>query len=252
MSNRSDKQIEKRVVFANIKSKIFTAILYVLTVAGVCFFIKYSIDNSIKSFFAKTQERFSFENGSDQHDMVLDSDGIFGYTAADFQDAILGRTTQVAKLQVCQTEVSDMFTLTDTGFINLKAFSKTKVVTYNGIATYTIDLSGIKKADIRYNPSENKVTMFVSKPVLESIDIPDEKIVFDDTEKGLLAFGDIEMTIEEASQLRSEAKQRMEQKLTDSKFSREAERFARLSVWEIYQPIISAVSPMALLEIRLK
>ena len=45
----------------------------------------------------------------------MDNHGILGYTAADFQDAILGKSEQQKILEVYNIIVSDAVQLTDTG-----------------------------------------------------------------------------------------------------------------------------------------
>lgn len=65
---------------------------------------------------------------------------ILGYTAADFQDAILGDSEHLKKLEVYKINVSDAVQLTDTGLTNLKIFTKTQLLIFKGMATYTVDL----------------------------------------------------------------------------------------------------------------
>ena len=42
----------------------------------------------------------------------------------------------------------------------------------------------------------------------------------------------------------------MEEKLKEEKTSEEADRFAKMSVWELYQPIISNMDPEYQLEVE--
>ena len=49
-----------------------------------------------------------------------------------------------------------------------------------------------------------------------------------------------------------QARKKMEAKLKDANVMQEAERFAKLSVWEIYQPIVNGVSPECTLEVEFK
>ena len=81
----------------------------------------------------------------EERDLTLENHGILGYTAADFQEAILGDSEQLKKLEVFETEVSDAVQLTNTGLANLKVFTKTQLLTYKGTATYTVDLGELSK-----------------------------------------------------------------------------------------------------------
>ena len=64
-----------------------------------------------------------------------------------------------------------------------------------------------------------------------------------DTEKGWLAFGDIKLTQEQQKAFEEEACKKLEEKLSEEERFKEADRFAKLSAYETYQPIVKAVSP---------
>ena len=51
------------------------------------------------------------------------------------------------------------------------------------------------------------------------------------------------MTPEESAELETNAKEMMKAKLIEEKDAENADRFAILSTWEIFQPVVSAVSP---------
>ena len=127
-----------------------------------------AISNGLNGFF-------HFDEPVEGHDMTIDNDSIFGYTAADFEEAILARE--------------------------------------------------------------------------EEINIPEEEIQFSDTNKGLLAFGDIKMSVEQAMKVQAEARKKMEEKLALDNVLQTADRFAKLSVWEIYSPIIKSVAKDYTLEV---
>ena len=48
---------------------------------------------------------FHFDEPVEGHDMTIDNDSIFGYTAADFEEAILGDGSQLQKLEVYTQKV---------------------------------------------------------------------------------------------------------------------------------------------------
>ena len=66
---------------------------------------------------------------------------------------------------------------------------------------------------------------------------------FEDTEKGMLAFGDIKLTAEETKLLETTVYNSMEERLSEQELLDEADRFAKLKTWEIFQPLVTAVSP---------
>lgn len=226
-------------------------VLGVILVAGIGY-IRYSINKSWTDFANNIQEQSGFDNSAESHDLVLDNEGVFGYTAADFAEAILGETKQVKKMEVYEAKISDVATLTDTGFANIKFFTKTQVITYNGTAIYTVDLSELNENSLEYDETNKIVTLYIPHAVRENINIPSEEIQFDDPERGLLAIGKMSVTPEDMAKVESEAKSKMETKLDELKENENADRFAKLSVWETYQPFITKVSPEVQLEVEFR
>lgn len=167
-----------------------------------------------------------------------------------------GDASQLKKLEVYTKEVSDAATITNAGLLKLKAFSKTQILTYHGTATYTVDLSQLTKDDISLEENEgdntHKVKIRIPHALREEINIPSDKIEFGDVDKGLLALGEIRLTAEETARVQTEARARMEEKLEEDRVSEEADRFAVMSVWEIYHPLIASVSPAYELEIEFR
>ncbi len=190
------------------------------------------------------------EEAVENHDLTLENHGILGYTVADFEEAILGDASQLKKLEVFTTEISDLATITKAGLGKFKVFSKCKYITYHGQATYTVDLSQLNQNNISYDEKTKVVTLSIPKPVQEEINIPEENIEYGDTTKGILAFGDITLKPEEIGEVQGRAREKMEKKLEETNSMQEAERFAKLSVWEIYQPIVNGVSPECTLEVE--
>ena len=170
------------------------------------------------------------------HDLTLENHGPMGYTVADFAEAVLGDSQQLKKLEVYTVNISDATTLTNTGLLNFKVFTKSQILTYHGIATYTVDLTGLNEDSFKLDEENKKLIS--------------DQIEFGDTERGFLAFGDIKLTQEESAKVQTEARTKMEEKLTEEKTSEEADRFAKMSVWELYQPIISNMDPEYQLEIE--
>ena len=176
-------------------------------------------------------------------DVTIDNDGFFGYTAADFQDAVLGGASEHQELIVMEQPLSVSTTITRAGLGNLPIFSKMKDITYYGTGVYTVDLSGLDAAHIIVEEDQFTVRILVPHAVLQYVNAELEKTEFEDTEHGLLAFGDIKMTAEETKVLENAVYDSMREKLSEQEILEEADRFARLKTWEIFQPLVTAVSP---------
>ncbi len=206
----------------------------------------------IQSFTGEVKDIFKKDAAVEERDLTLENHGILGYTAADFQEAILGDSKQLKKLEVYKINVSEVAEVTRTGLANLKIFSKHQLITYKGEATYTVDLGQLKKEDITLVDNENEKTVHIKipRPVLEPINIPEDQIEYGDVEKGLLALGDLKMKAEDISLIQGEARTKMEEKLEKENILKTAERFAVMSVWEIYQPIVDSVTSGYSLEVE--
>ena len=185
---------------------------------------------------------FTTETAVEDHDLTLINHRIFGYKTADFAEAVLGDKEQLKKLEVYSREVSDVATLTQTGLFKIKAFSKYQLITYNGKAVYTVDLSGLTANDITLDEETKTVTMRVPAPQLEPINIPSENIQFGEVEKEAFAFGNIKLTPEQQAEVETQAKERMLEKLESEKVAEDAKAAAEHSIWEIFQPMISNLS----------
>ena len=195
---------------------------------------------------------FTTETAVEDRDLTLINHRIFGYKAADFAEAVLGDEEQLKKLEVYSREVSDVSTLTQAGLFKIKAFSKYPLITYNGKAIYTVDLSGLKADDITLDEETKTVTIKVPAPVLEPINIPSENIQFGEVEKEAFAFGNIKLTPEQQAEVETQAKERMLQKLEDEKVIEDAKIAAEHSIWEIFQPVIANLSSRYKLKIEFK
>ena len=197
------------------------------------------------SFTGNLKDIVSREIPVEEHDLTLENHGVLGYTAADFQEAILGDSEQLKKLEVYKQNVSDAVQLTNTGLANLKIFSKTQLLTYKGVATYTVDLGKLTKDDITLDEDAMTVHIKIPKPELDPININEDDIEFGDVERGLLG-------PEQNQEVQSEARNKMMEKLEAENVQEKADRFAALSVWEIYQPIIDKVTTGYSLVVEIK
>ena len=171
--------------------------LLAIVVLGMPIYIKYAISQGWSDFTKDLKNQIGFEAEANSHDLVLENNGVRGYTAADFAEAVLGKTSQQRKLEVYTAEVSDAATLTETGFANLSFLSKSQLITYHGTATYTVDLSNLNENSVIFDETHKTITLLIPHAQCEPINIPSDRIEFGDLEKGWLAFGDIKLSPEE-------------------------------------------------------
>ena len=179
----------------------------------------------------------------EDHDVTLDNNGILGFTAADFEEAVLGKSQMQQLLIVDEQEVSVTSIITQAGLFNWDITSKTINETIYGTGTYTVDLSQITRDDIIFDKDLYTVIIHVPYPELHAVTFDPEKTQIGDMKKGWLAFGDIKLTPEEQKEFETAAVAKLTARLNEQECFDTAARFARLAAYELYQPVISAVSP---------
>ena len=243
-----EKAAGKGTAKATFANSFISSLPAIITIAVLAFLIVPKI-NALNDAFHSV---FRIDGPVDGHDMTIDNNGIFGYTAADFEDAILGDSEKLKKLEVFRQEVSDVSVITDTGLLNWGVFTKNQLRTFNGTVVYTVDLSSLKASDVRFSEENKIITLKIPHAVQEEINIPEDQIQFGDTSKGLLAFGDIKMTMEQAAQVQAGARQKMQEKLDADRVIETADRLAILAVWELYSPIIKGVARDYSLEVEFR
>ena len=246
------QKVEKAAGRGARKGKLLQTILSLIPTIFVIGLLVYYVLPIGNSFKTGINSIFHLEDPAQSHDLVTEDNGIFGYTAANFEEAILGDRDKLKKIEVMSQEVSDVSTATQAGFMNWGVFTKNQLITYHGTAVYTVDLSGMSSSDIVFDEENRIITMKIPHAQMEPINIPEDQIQFGDTEHGLLAFGDLQMSLEDQAKIQAGAREKMEEKLKEDNIQETADRFAKLTVWELYSPVIKSVARDCSLEVEFK
>lgn len=178
----------------------------------------------------------------DEFDEII-TESFAGFTAADFQNAVLGESSDHQELIVMEQPVQIETTVTKEGFYNLPAFQKVKNITYHGTGVYTVDLSLIDAEHIMVDEDEKTVTVLIPHTELQYINPDLTATEFAETENGWLAFGDLTLTAEQQNELEGKVVESMRQRLADDELMEAADEFSRMKTWEIFQPLVTSVSP---------
>ena len=125
------------------------------------------------------------------------------------KEVILSKFITTKKIQVIQTSVSQQMIISQGAKSGL--FKNDKILTFQGIGKYIVDLDKINEENIVINDDEKTVTIFTTKPSAE-VELLEEKTEFQD-DKGKLSFWDIKLTPEESEKYKYEVKQQMLDKL---------------------------------------
>ena len=187
--------------------------------------------------------------GKETVDEILD-ESLLGYTALDFENVILGKASEHQELIVMEQPILVETKITKAGLGNLEIFSKVKDVTYSGTGVYTVDLSKIDANHIKVDMDKKTVEVTIPHAVLQYVNPDLQGAKFEDTEKGLLAFGDLALTTEQQNEIEISVKNTMSQTLNNKEFFDQADEFAKLKTWQIFQPLVSAVSNEFIVEME--
>lgn len=228
---------------------IAVIILFVIAVVGIIL----SNSHAFKAFLgespAASAESLVAESAfseSDGPDLVLNS-----HTFADFEEPVLGEAVQEQKLDVCEIPVSVLVVNTQDGFFKLPIMEKKQAVKFSGTAYYMVDLAGMDAGNIQVDADEKTVTLTIPDVDLDHVDVDSEKTETLEENNGALAFGPLKMTTDESSQVETEAKQKMIEELNETNMLEQAQKMAKLSAKEIFEPVIKGVASDYSVEIRL-
>lgn len=120
---------------------------------------------------------------------------------------------------------------TPVNFFNL--FDRIKEVEFKGESKYYIDFSAITDANVRVN--ENDIILYLAKPTVEShLDLKNTQ--FRDL-KGLMQFGEVELSMEETTQLQTLAEEEIHKVALEEENMREATQRAEDKVKNLIESI---------------
>lgn len=159
------------------------------------------------------------------------------------KEAVLGASSQKKDLEVFEQHVSDIIKVTDEGRLPFNLSAKYQYIKYSGTAIYTVDLSEIDDEHLLVDEDEKTVTIRIPHAE-ERLNINEDETQADDTEKiGIFSIGDLKQSEAERAEVIAKVKNNMKTKLDEQNVIETADRMAKLSVWEIYQPVVTKVSP---------
>lgn len=226
-NSRRRLNFDKRVFIAGIICGFILGVALIILIGNI----------SMNGLFGKSKINITTP------DSVLDTGTVNNCTAADFKNAILGEARQKQELIVMEQSLKIPTTFSKAGLFNLPIFSQVKNVTYYGTGIYTIDLSKLTSDKVDVDMDNNTVTVQIPHSCLQYIKPDIEKTEFEDTEKGLLSFGDIKLTTEEQNEVQQAALKTMRDRLIQNELFNKADNFASNNVWQLFQPVVNAVSP---------
>lgn len=182
------------------------------------------------------------DDGIEQIDLdtiYLEASGV----EVNFSEVILSDHDETRKLIVSKQTGKVATELTDRLIkqLDFDFLKKTQSVSYTGTGYFVVDLDNLTAANIIQDKDKKTVTIRIGHAYLEAIEINPNNIIIDEVKEGLLARGDIELTVADYNAIEKELRTRLEDKFDTVANGQKADDIALEMVKEVYEPIVKAI-----------
>ena len=228
------------------KNKVLTITCYVL-IAAIAVTLLWGLVNGKHVF------KDNYDDGIEQ----IDLDTIYlngSKVEVDFSEVIIGTQEETRKLIVSTQEATVSTELTSELIrqLDFNFLKKTQKVSYTGNGYFVVDLDNLTKENIIQNKQKKQITIKIDHAYLQAIEIDPEKIIIDEVKEGLLARGDIKLTVKDYNAIEKELRNRMEEKFNTAENGQNADKIALQMVKEVYEPVIKAIDSSYELNVEFK
>lgn len=161
----------------------------------------------------------------------------------NFSEVLLGSHEETRKLIVSTQEVTVSTELSDKVIqkLDFDFLKKTQKVSYTGTGYFVVDLDTLTKDSIIQDEENKVITIKIGHAYLQTIEIDPDKIIVDEVKKGLLAWGDLELTVKDYNVIEKELRSRLEAKFNTAENGQKADETALRMVKEVYEPVVKAI-----------
>ena len=125
--------------------------------------------------------------------------------------------------------------------LDFSFLKKTQSVSYTGTGYFVVDLDNLTASNIIEDKEKRTVTIKIDHAYLQAIEINPNNIIIDQVKEGLLAWGDIELTIADYNAIEKDLRSRLEKKFDTAANGQAADDLAIKMVKEVYEPIVKAI-----------
>ena len=186
--------------------------------------------------------QMDMSDGIEQIDLdtiYLKSSGV----EVNFSEVILTDHKETRKLIVSTQEGKVSTELTDHLIkqLDFSFLKKTQTVSYTGTGYFVVDLDNLTAANIIEDKDKRTITIKIDHAYLQAIDINPNNIIIDEVKEGLLARGDIELTVADYNAIEKDLRTRLEKKFDTAANGQKADDLALKMVKEVYEPIVKAI-----------
>lgn len=161
----------------------------------------------------------------------------------NFSDVILSDHNETRKLIVSTQEGKVSTELTDRLIkqLDFNFLKKTQTVSYTGTGYFVVDLDKLSADNIIDDKEKRTLTIRIGHAYLQAIEINPNNIIIDEVKEGLLARGDIELSVADYNAIEKDLRTRLEKKFDTAANGQAADDLAIKMVKEVYEPIVKAI-----------
>ena len=186
--------------------------------------------------------REAYDDGIEQIDLdtiYLKDSGV----EVNFSEILLGKQEETRKLIVSTQEATVSTELSDRLLqkLDFDFLKKTQKVSYTGKGYFVVDLDNLTGEDIIEDKEKRIITIKIGHAYLQTIEIDPDKVIVDEVKEGLLARGDIELTVKDYNIIEKELRSLLESEFDTAENGQEADNLALKMVREVYEPVIEAI-----------
>ena len=183
-----------------------------------------------------------YDDGVEQIDLdtiYLENSGV----EVNFSEILLGKQEETRKLIVSTQEATVSTELSDRLIqkLDFDFLKKTQKVSYTGKGYFVVDLDNLTRENIIDDKEKRIITIKIGHAYLQTIEIDPDKVIVDEVKEGLLARGDIELTVKDYNIIEKELRSLLEAKFNTAENGQEADDLALKMVREVYEPVIKAI-----------
>lgn len=150
------------------------------------------------------------------------------------KETIVNKIKQKQKIITTEVNLTEKITV-DNSWGDWSIFKKIQNIDFVGTGIYSVDLSSLTAKNVSIQG--NSISITLPKPSVEMVNIDENKTQFEPTENGLFRFGDIKLSNEDHEILRRDVKDKMKDKMLESKYYDTAQKNSEKAIVNIFNTL---------------
>lgn len=194
--------------------------------------------------YGMTHKKASFDSAFSSQPVKEDENvyHLDAHETADFSKVVVEQFRKESRFIVGSREASVTVNLKEIGFVDSDLlFNKTQKITYRGKADFYLDMSRLGENSIRLDNDNRAVIIEIPHTQLAEIEIDPDQFTYEETEKGLLTFGELRFTAKQYNNLEKMCKEKIKTAVNTEENVKASEEAAVEELTKIYEPIIKTV-----------